>query len=125
MRHYLPVLAFCLVVAGSLEIATAAPRSEADPPPSQSHGAVTKEAMALDEETAAMRKLIERALTDPEVRGSLTLLTECRNETGMRTMRIWSDGLGTWQRKKQIQLPVLKSNLKQPFRRKKLYRENW
>lgn len=51
-----------------------------------------------------MRALIERSLSDPEVRGSLKLSTECRNETGMRSMRIWGDGLGIWQGSRQIQL---------------------
>lgn len=60
--------------------------------------------MTPGEESGAIRELIERALTDPEVRGSLELLTECRNETGMRSMRIWGDGLGIWQGSRQIQL---------------------
>jgi hypothetical protein len=93
-----------LLAVGGANFLLAAPQSEASPKPSQDRGEVAKEPMTPDDETVAMRALIERSLTDPEVRGSLELLTECRNETGMRTMRIWSDGLGIWQGTKQIQL---------------------
>ena len=60
--------------------------------------------MAPAEEAAALRALIEQALTDPDLGNSFELLTECRNETGMRAMRLWGDGLGIWQGSRQTQL---------------------
>jgi ApaG protein len=51
-----------------------------------------------------MRGLIERSLTNASLRASLEILTECRNETGMRTMQLWGVGLGIWQRNRQIQV---------------------
>ena len=100
-----PLAAVLLLLAvGSANLALGAPWPEAAPPPSQNQGETSKEPTTPDEETIAMRALIERSLTDPEVRRSFELLTECRNETGMRAMRIWGEGLGIWRGSRQIQL---------------------
>jgi len=100
-----PLAAVLLLLAvGSANPALGAPWPEAAPTPSQNQGETSKEPTTPDEEGVAMRALIKRSLNDPDLRGSLELLTECRNETGMRTMRIWGDGLGIWQRSRQIQL---------------------
>jgi len=103
MRPFPLVIALFLVAAGSASIARAVPRPQAGPPP-QNPGETARELTTPDEETAAMRALLERSLADPDLRQSLELLTECRNETGMRAMRLWGDGLGIWQRNRQIQL---------------------
>ena len=60
--------------------------------------------MAPAEEAVVLGALIERSLTDPELRQSLELRSECRGEAGMRTMRAWGDGLGVWQGRRQFHL---------------------
>jgi len=103
--RFCPLAAFLLLLtAGCATSDSGAPRSEADPPIVQNQGETSKESMAPAEEAAALRTLIERSLTDPDVRESLELLTECRNETGMRAMRVWGDGLGVWQGRRQFHL---------------------
>lgn len=60
--------------------------------------------MAMAKETGGLGALLERSLTDSDLRESLELLIECRDQTGMNAMRVWGDGLGVWQGKRQFHL---------------------
>ena len=104
MRCCPPAVVLSLLAVGSAAIGWGAPRLAADRPTPQNQGETSKESMAPAEEAAALRALIEQSLTDPDLRKSSELVTECRDDTGMRAMRVWGDGLGVWQGRRQFHL---------------------
>jgi hypothetical protein len=106
MRFCSPAVVLCLLAAGCAGTDSGAPRPVADPPIVRSEAETTEESMASAEEAVTFSALLERSLTDPGLRESLDLLTECRGETGMRTMKAWGDGLGVWQGRRQFHLPA-------------------
>ena len=101
LRPCPPAVVLCLMAAGCASTDSGASRSAADPSVAQNQSEITEEAVTLAEETASFRALLERALTEPELQDSLDLLTECRGETGMRSMRVWGDGLVVWEGRRQ------------------------
>ena len=104
MQLRLQVFMLALAVFVGASPASGVPRPEADSPPPHPQGEAAQEPAIPDEETVAMRALLERSLSDPDLRQSLQVLTECRDEDGMRSMRAWGDGLGVWQGKRQFRL---------------------
>lgn len=104
MQLRLQVFMLALVVLVGTGPASGVPKPEAGSPPPHPPGEAAQEPATPDEETVAMRALLERSLTDPDLRQSLQVLTECRDEDGMRSMRVWGDGLGVWQGKRQFRL---------------------
>ena len=101
-----PAVVLCLLATGCAGTDSGAPRPVADQPIAANQSETTEKVMASAEEAITLGALIERSLSDPDLRRSLELLSECRGETGMRTMKAWGDGLGVWEGRRQFHLPV-------------------
>lgn len=104
MRFCPSTVVFCLFAAGCAGTESGAARPMSEPPTAQKRAETTEESMAKAEETGGLGALLEQSLTDSDLRESLELRIQCRDESGMSSMRVWGDGLGVWQGRRQIHL---------------------
>lgn len=104
MRFCPSTVVFCLFAAGCAGTGSGAARPMSDPPTAPKQAETTEESMEMAKETGGLGALLERSLTDSDLQESLELRIQCRDESGMNSMRVWGDGLGVWQGRRQFHL---------------------
>lgn len=104
MRFCSSTVVFCLIAAGCAGTESGAARPVSEASTAQNQDDATEESMEMAKETDGLRALLERSLTDSDLRESLELRVQCRDQAGMNSMRVWGDGLGVWQGRRQFHM---------------------
>lgn len=76
-----------------------------NPQPAEDTALSAQQRMDEDSDSAeVLRAEIERALSDPSAREALELTAECQGDAGMRIVRVFGNGIGIWQNRRQFDL---------------------
>lgn len=65
---------------------------------------LTAVALGGQSDPPGLDEAIAKAASEPAARGDLDIFSECRSDSGMRTLAVYGDGTGVWDSRRQFQL---------------------